>query len=97
MSVQITGSGATNPTVGQSYILSCIINGTDNDNITYQWRKDGTLLLTETGPALSFSSLRLSNIGRYTCEVTVDGTKFSTVEEFAVASKIYVATYTKIN
>ena len=31
------------------------------------------MVLSETGPTLSFSPLRLFDAGGYTCEVTVDG------------------------
>ena len=34
-------------------------------------------MLSETGPTLSFPSLRLSDAGQYTCQVTVHGIMYS--------------------
>ena len=64
----INDGGAT-PNVGQSYSLTCSVGG---GNVgSYQWRKDGAVLHGQTGGVLSFSSLTLSDAGRYTCEITV--------------------------
>ena len=64
----ISDGGAT-PTVGQSYSLICSVGGgTVSD---YQWRKDGTVLQGQTTEVLSFSSLRLSDAGQYSCEIIV--------------------------
>ena len=75
MSVQISGSGRT-PNLGQNYSLICSVPEV-NDNVTYQWRKAGDSI--EDGPSadgvLSFSPLRLSDAGLYTCNVDVNNTK----------------------
>ena len=68
VSVRLTGSSAT-PTVGENYTLNCAVSGATVT--TYQWRKDG-VVLSELGSTLSFSPLRLSHAGRYTCSVTVN-------------------------
>ena len=64
--------------VGQSgYSLTCGVSGTEHlsPSITYQWTKDnGTLTQTQVGTnslLLSFSPLRLSDAGQYTCQATV--------------------------
>ena len=71
ITVQVTDGGA-HQIAGLSYILTCtiILNGADNFNITYKWRK-GATVLSETGSTLSFSALRLSDAGPYACEVSV--------------------------
>ena len=76
MSVQITTSGAL--ILGQSgYSLACNVTGVENLNpsITYQWTKDnGTQTQIQTGAdpgVLSFSPLRFSDAGQYTCQATV--------------------------
>ena len=76
ISVQITTSGT--PMLGQSgYSLTCGITGAENLNpsITYQWTKNnGTETQIQVGAdpkVLSFSPLRLSDAGRYTCQATV--------------------------
>ena len=63
--------------VGQSgYSLACDVTviGADagNPSITYQWTKsNGTQTQVGTDRVLSFSPLRLSDAGRYTCQATV--------------------------
>lgn len=89
VSVQINGTVPTSPTVGQSYTLTCRIYGTDSPVTAYRWMKDGTLLSNEAQESISFSSIMLSDAGQYTCEVTVESIKYSTVEEITITSKVY--------
>ena len=68
--------------LGQSgYSLTCNVSpGAENLNssITYQWTKNnGTQTQIQVRPdpkVLSFSLLRLSDTGRYTCQATVSST-----------------------
>ena len=71
-------SGDT-PTVGENYSLTCTVTGADqlNHTITYQWFKDNTTISGETQSTLSFSSLRVSDTGKYRCFVTVSSTLLS--------------------
>ena len=64
----------------QSYSLICGVTVTDtgnpNPSITYQWTKNNGIQTEDvqagTDPkVLSFSPLRLSDAGRYTCQATV--------------------------
>ena len=61
--------------LGQSgYSLTCgvTVTGTANPSITYQWTKNnGTQTQVGADRVLSFSPLRLSDAGRYTCQATV--------------------------
>ena len=64
--------------LGQSgYSLICgeIVTGTADPTITYQWTKNnGNGTQTPVGTddrELSFSPLRLSDAGQYTCQATV--------------------------
>ena len=64
--------------MGQSgYSLTCGVNGAGNLNAstTYQWTKNnGTQTQIQIGAnpkVLSFSPLRLSDAGQYTCQATV--------------------------
>ena len=88
VSVQITGS-MTTPTIGRSLTLTCGTSGTEGLNITnYHWKKDGILLSDEVGPTLSFAFLRLSDVGQYTCEVTINNNvmKYSDTEDINLTS-----------
>ena len=65
----------------QNYSLTCDVTVTGNPNsfITYQWTKNNGIQTEDvqagTDPkVLSFSSLRLSDAGRYTCQATVSST-----------------------
>ena len=61
--------------LGQSgYSLTCgvEVTGMENPSITYQWIKNnGTRTQVGTDRVLSFSLLRLSDAGQYTCWATV--------------------------
>ena len=64
--------------MGQNgYSLTCSVNGAENLNssMSYQWTKDnGTQIRTQVGAdpkLLSFSPLRLSDAGQYTCEAII--------------------------
>ena len=81
--VQISDDGATR--AGQSYTLTCSVSGASVT--TYQWRKDGTVL-SETGATLSFSPLRMSDAGQYTCEVTVNSMTLTDDKNVVIMSKI---------
>ena len=69
IAAQLTGSTAT-PVAGGMYTLFCEAIGTTS-SVTYQWRKDGSVIQGETIEMLSFSPLGLSDAGQYTCEITV--------------------------
>ena len=74
ISVMVTADGAL--VLGQNgYMLICSVSGAENLNptITYQWtRNNGTQTQVGTNSnTLSFSPLRLSDVGQYTCEVTI--------------------------
>ena len=61
--------------LGQNgYSLTCGVNGAENLNssITYQWTKNNAQIQVGGDPkVLSFSPLRLSDAGQYTCQATV--------------------------
>jgi hypothetical protein len=72
--IMLVGSDEAEPFAGQSYNLSCNVQGVENldSNITYQWTKNGTLnVIRQSSSILSFSPLRLSDAGFYMCRVTI--------------------------
>ena len=90
--------------MGQSgYSLTCGVNGAENLNssITYQWIKNNGIptILVGTNEVLSFSSLRLSDAGRYTCQATVSSPylnndiTMTNIQDVRLQSKYLVAIY----
>lgn len=67
----IIGSDKAEPIAGQGYNLTCSVLGADNldSNMIYEWIKHETF--NKSSSTLSFSPLRLSDAGVYTCRVTV--------------------------
>ena len=73
--VEISDGGVT-PTAEQNYTLACGTSGASG--FTYQWsRTNGGILQGETSEMLSFTPLRLSDGGRYTCVTTLNSRQFS--------------------
>ena len=68
--VQINGVSSI-PQTGQNYTLTCNVAGNSSLSYTYHWRRNDAPL-SETGPILSLSPLRLSDAGQYTCEIMGD-------------------------
>ena len=50
---------------GEDYTLTCTVTGGGN---TYQWFRNGSPLISQTSAILSFSPLRQTDNGSYTCE-----------------------------
>ena len=73
-------------TPGQSYTLTCSVVGASD--VIYQWMRDGSILQGETTGNLSFSPLRLSHAGQYTCEVFVDCVAYTDDVAVTIASNI---------
>lgn len=62
--------GAT-PVVGMNYILMCNTSDSDPEVTLYQWRKNGTVIQSDTRRSLFFSPLSLADAGRYSCNITM--------------------------
>ena len=79
-SLKVSISSIGTPVAGQSYSLTCnIISGTNgiaDSRITYKWTKDnGTKTQIRIySNVLSFSSLKFSDGGLYTCEIDLNST-----------------------
>ena len=68
--VSLTGSvGAQEVHVGENYRLTCNVTGGVTTEPTHRWFRDGTPL-NVTSATLSFSPLRETDSGVYTCEGT---------------------------
>ena len=77
MSILIDDEGVT-PVAGLNYSLACKVSGIDT-TVTYTWRKDDAPL-SEVGPILSFSPLRLSDTGQYSCAIRVHNCTFKHIK-----------------
>ena len=82
VSIIVTG-GASTPTLGQRYTLSC--NVSEAVVTTYHWGKNGNNL-NETDMTLTFESLLLSNSGLYTCTVIVNSTSYNASRDITLQS-----------
>jgi hypothetical protein len=72
--IMLIGSDEAEPIAGQSYNLTCNVQGAKNldSNITYHWTNNGILnVIRQTFSILSFLPLRLSDAGFYMCRITV--------------------------
>ena len=84
VSIQIVANGDT-PSVGKNYSLICQAPGAKD--VSYEWRKAGDHnILQSSGGMLSFSSLRLTDAGKYTC-VILNYTMFNDSEIVRLKSK----------
>ena len=78
--------GGTTPNAGQSYTLNCGTFGASG--FTYQWsRTGGGDLRGQTREMLSFSPLRLSDGGSYTCVATLSSRSFTSSFDVVVQGK----------
>ena len=56
--------------------------------ITYEWVKNGSYSLNETGSILSFTPLKLSNAGQYTCIVNISSEMFNTSQSIIIRGEL---------
>ena len=83
LNVTLTGSGGT-PTEGQNYMLTCEASGGGSMAYTYMWLKDGSVVSGQTSSTYSFSPLRVTDSGGYSCQVRVGSTTMTTSREVAI-------------
>ena len=83
LNVTLTGSGDT-LTEGQDYMLTCEASGGGTMAYTYMWLKDGSLVSGQTSSTYSFSPLRVTDSGRYSCRVRVGSTTMTTSREVTI-------------
>ena len=83
LNVTLTGSGDT-PTEGQDYMLTCTASGGGSMAYTYMWLKDGIEVSGQTSSTYSFSPLRVTDSGRYSCQVRVGSTTMTTSREVII-------------
>ena len=81
----VIDDGGATPVMGQRYILTCTAIGATFT--TYRWRRDGAVISDETGSTLTFSPLRLSDAGQYSCG---NGTLFSNIKTITLQGSTYI-------
>ena len=67
--VSLNGSGGPQ-NAGENYTLTCQVTGGGITTPTYRWFRNGSLLTDQIYATLSFSPLRETDSGVYTCEGT---------------------------
>ena len=67
--VMINGNGGQ-LTAGENHMFTCEVTGGGTMTTNYQWLRNSAPLSGETSATLSFSPLRQSDSGVYTCEAT---------------------------
>ena len=68
--LEVTLSGSSMETTGQTYTFTCSVTRGGTMTPTYRWFRNGSPLSGQTSATLSFSPLRQSDSGVYTCEGT---------------------------
>ena len=67
---------------GLNYSLACKVLGIDT-TVMYTWKKDDAPL-SEVGPTLSFSPLRISDAGQYSCAISVHDCPFKRMKHLTI-------------
>ena len=70
LNVVLIGSGGT-LTEGQNHILTCTASGGGSMAYTYMWLSNGSIVSGQTSSTYSFSPLRVTDSGRYSCQVSL--------------------------
>ena len=87
--VTLSGSGGAQ-VAGEDYTFTCQFIGGEAVTPVYQWLRDDSPLAGETSGTLSFSPLRETDSGGYTCEVTTGSlTGTSSVVTITVVGKCW--------
>ena len=85
--VRITGGGSTF-TAGQNHTLTCQVSGgSANMMASYQWLKNDGILSNQTSRNISFSPLKESDSGQYSCQATMGPTNKSDNVKITVMGK----------
>ena len=74
--------------VGQSYTLSCSCQNVDQA-VIYTWMKNDYLISGETEPTLTLSQLTLSDAGRYSCSIELNGVVYKRSIDITIQSEFF--------
>ena len=83
LNVVLTGSGGT-LTKGQNHTLTCEASGSGSMTYTYMWLRNGSVVSGQTSSTYSFSPLKLTDSGRYSCQVRVSSTIMNTSRDLTI-------------
>ena len=79
----LNGSGCT-LTEGKKHMLTCEASGGGSMAYTYMWLRNGSVVSGQTSSTYSFSPLRVSDSGEYSCQVRVGSTTMNTSREVTI-------------
>ncbi len=80
-------SHVVQPDTSLTLTLSAPLPGNNNQNISYQWKKDDDELIGSTDATLTINDLQLSDVGKYTLHMT-DSTRVADLE--VISEPIYI-------
>ena len=78
--------------IGLSYTLTCQCQNV-NQVVNYQWKKNNYLLSGEVRSTHSLSHLKLSDAGRYTCNITTNMVYYGGSIDITIQSKYWLSSY----
>ena len=65
-------------------MLTCIASGGGSMAYTYMWLRNGSIVSGHTSSTYSFSPLRVTDSGRYSCQVKVGSSTMNTSREITI-------------
>ena len=83
---KVSSGDSINGPVGQSYTLTCSCQNV-NQAITYEWKKNNSLISGETESTLTLSQLELVDAGRYTCSIMLNSMIYSSNVDITIQSE----------
>jgi len=75
------------PDTSLTLSLSTPLPGNNNQNVSYQWKKNGANLISQTNSTLALTNIQPDNVGKYTLHMT-DPTRIPDLE--VISEPIYV-------
>ena len=89
---KVSSGHSINGHVGQSYTLTCSCQNV-NQAVTFEWKKNNTLISGKTESTLTLSQLQLSDAGRYSCSIMLSGEAHSSNTDVTIQSKSEVTSF----
>ena len=89
---KVSSGHSINGHIGQSYTLTCSCQNV-NQAVTFEWKKNNTLISGKTESTLTLSQLKLSDAGRYSCSIMLSGEAYGSNIDVNIQSKSEVTSF----